>query len=225
MYEKIKELCKEKHISVNALEQTLGFAKGSLCKIDKNKPSSSRLQKIADYFEVQLDYLAGTSEFKTMKDALKHFDDATDLPSLQERIENAEDLDFETIPIKVLGEVAAGVPIETQENVIDWEYIPKDWTKSEKYFGLKIKGDSMSPRISDGDTVIVRQQEDADSGDIVIVLINGDSATCKRLMKYAEGISLISFNPAYEPRTFTNKEIAEMPVKIIGKVVENRQRY
>ena len=83
----------------------------------------------------------------------------------------------------------------------------------------------MSPRISEGDTVIVRQQNDAESGDIVIVLINGDTATCKRLMKYSEGISLISFNPAYEPMTFTNKEILEKPVKIIGKVIENRQKY
>ena len=77
----------------------------------------------------------------------------------------------------------------------------------------------------EGDTVIVRQQDDAESGDIVIVLINGDSATCKKLMKYTDGISLLSFNPAYEPMTFTNKEIEDKPVRIIGKVVENRQKY
>ena len=83
----------------------------------------------------------------------------------------------------------------------------------------------MAPRIMEGDTVIVRQQDDAENGDIVIVLINGDSATCKRLMKYKEGISLISFNPSYEPMSFSNKEIEEKPVKIIGKVIENRQKY
>ncbi len=83
----------------------------------------------------------------------------------------------------------------------------------------------MSPRISNGDTVIVKQQDDAESGDVVIVSINGDEATCKRLMKYAEGISLISFNPSYEPMTFSNQEIEEKPIKIIGKVVENRQKY
>ena len=125
-----------------------------------------------------------------------------------------------------MGKVAAGVPKQMQdEYVIDWEYIPKDWTKTGKYFGLKINGDSMSPRILKGDIVIVREQNDAESGDVVIVTINGDEATCKRLMKYADGISLISFNPAYEPMTFSNKEIEEKPVRIIGKVIENRSRF
>ena len=77
----------------------------------------------------------------------------------------------------------------------------------------------------EGDTVIVRKQDDAESGDVVIVMINGDTATCKRLMKYKDGISLISFNPSYSPMMFTNKEIIEKPVRIIGKVIENRQKY
>ena len=93
------------------------------------------------------------------------------------------------------------------------------------FFGLRIKGDSMSPRISEGDVVIVRQQNDAESGDIVIVLVDGESATCKRLIKYKDGISLISFNPMYEPMNFTKEDIIEKPVTIIGKVVENRQKY
>lgn len=83
MYNKIKELCKEKSISVNALEKELGFAKGSLCKIDKNKPSSEKLQKIADYFGVQLDYLTGTSEYKTKKEMFQHFDAVADISALK----------------------------------------------------------------------------------------------------------------------------------------------
>ena len=83
----------------------------------------------------------------------------------------------------------------------------------------------MQPRIVEGDVVIVRSQNDAESGDVVIVQVNGDKATCKRLAKYASGISLISFNPAYEPMNFTNAEIEQLPVTIIGKVVENRQKY
>ena len=83
MYNKIKELCKEKSISVNALEKELGFAKGSLCKIDKNKPSSEKLPKIADYFGVQLDYLTGTSEYKTKKEMFQHFDAVADISALK----------------------------------------------------------------------------------------------------------------------------------------------
>ena len=74
----------------------------------------------------------------------------------------------------------------------------------------------------EGDVVIVRQQDDAESGDIVIAMINGDDATCKRLTKYAGGIGLVSLNTKYEPMMFSNQEILEKPVKIIGKVVELR---
>ena len=80
----------------------------------------------------------------------------------------------------------------------------------------------MEPRIYEGDVVIVRQQDDADSGDVVIAMINGDDATCKRLRKYRDGIELIPNNPSYEPMFFSNEEIMTKPVKIIGKVVELR---
>ena len=76
-----------------------------------------------------------------------------------------------------------------------------------------------------GDVVIVRKQDDAESDDIVIALVNGDDATCKRLKKYADGISLISNNPAYAPMYFSNKEIEEKPVRIIGRVVELRAKF
>ena len=97
--------------------------------------------------------------------------------------------------------------------------------KDGEFFGLQIKGDSMEPRICEGDVVIVRKQDDAESGDLVIAMINGDEATCKRLMKYSDGIRLMPSNPTYEPLYFSDKEIEEKPVKIIGRVVENRQKY
>ena len=130
-----------------------------------------------------------------------------------------------TVRIPVFSRVAAGIPIDAIEEVVDWEEIPEDMSKTGEYFGLKIKGDSMQPRIAEGDVVIVRSQPDAESGDVVIVQVNGDHATCKRLMKHETGISLISFNPMYAPINFTNEEIESLPVTIIGKVVENRQKY
>lgn len=90
---------------------------------------------------------------------------------------------------------------------------------------MQINGDSMEPKFSKGDVVIVRKQDDAESGDIVIAMVNGDDATCKRLKKYQEGIGLVSTNPAYEPMYFSNKEIEEKPVRIIGKVVELRAKF
>lgn len=128
------------------------------------------------------------------------------------------------VVINVLGRVAAGIPIEAVEEIIDTEEITEELARTGSFFGLKIHGDSMQPRICEGDVVIVRQQEDADTGDIVIALVNGDDATCKRLKKYHDGIELIPNNPTYEPLFYKNEEIESKPVRIIGKVVELRAK-
>lgn len=122
--------------------------------------------------------------------------------------------------IPVYGRVAAGIPIEAVENIIDFEEIPVDW-KGE-YGCLVIQGDSMSPRILDGDRVVVKRQPDADSGDIVIAIINGHDGVCKKLIKHADGIVLQSLNPAYEPMYFSKESQESVPVRIWGKVVELR---
>ena len=129
------------------------------------------------------------------------------------------------VTINVLGSVAAGIPISAIEDIIDTEEITEELAQTGQFFGLKIKGDSMIPNICDGDIVIVRQQEDAESGDIVIATVNGDEATCKRLRKYKGGIELISNNPSFKPFEFSNKEIEQKPVRIIGKVVELRRKF
>ena len=103
------------------------------------------------------------------------------------------------IKIPVLGKVPAGVPIEAVEDIIDYEEITVEMAKEGEFFGLQIKGDSMEPRICEGDVVIVRKQDDAETGDLVVAMINGNEATCKRLMKYKDGIRLMPNNPAYEP--------------------------
>ena len=75
----------------------------------------------------------------------------------------------------------------------------------------------------EGDVVIVRRQDDVDSGDVAIVLVNGDEATVKRVKKQEDGITLIANNiSVYEPHYYSNKEIEELPVRILGKVVELR---
>lgn len=129
------------------------------------------------------------------------------------------------IEINVLGSVAAGIPIEAIEDIIDTEEISEKLAKTGKFFGLRIKGDSMSPDICNGDVVIVRQQDDAESGDIVIAMVNGDEATCKRLRKYKDGIELIPKNPSYDTLEFSKTEIIKKPVHIIGKVVESRRKF
>lgn len=223
MYERYVELLKEKGVKNIDVSRATGIPASTFSdwKKGKSSPKREKLDKLAEFFGVTADWIAGASEFKTKKEMLQHFDDVYNTPALQSDVFRLE----KGMKIPVLGSVAAGTPIFAEENYIGSEEIPEELASTGEFFGLKIKGDSMSPRIMEGDTVIVRQQDDAESGDIVIVLINGDSATCKKLMKYQEGINLISFNPAYEPMTFSNKDIMEKPVRIIGKVVENRQKY
>lgn len=139
------------------------------------------------------------------------------------------DLDIDAssngVIIPVLGRVAAGIPLTASEYIIDTEEIPEAMAADGEYFGLQVKGDSMEPKISNGDVVIVRKQSDADDGDLVIALVNGDDAVVKRLKKYKDGIALISNNPAYNPMYFSNAEIESLPVEIIGKVKELRAKF
>lgn len=129
------------------------------------------------------------------------------------------------LKIPVLGTVAAGIPISATEDILDYEEIPQSWKNQGEFFALKIKGDSMEPRMESGDVVIVKQQSDANSGDTVIVLVNGDDATCKKLQKTENGIMLVSTNPKYPPMFYSDEDIRTKPVVILGKVVELRQKY
>ena len=138
---------------------------------------------------------------------------------------NTQSTNSNAVIIKVLGRVAAGIPIEAITDIVDEEEISEELARTGEFFGLKISGDSMEPDIHNGDTVIVRKQEDAESDEIVIALVNGNDGVCKRLKKYNDSIALISLNPNYEPMYFNQEEISEKPVQIIGKVVELRRKF
>lgn len=130
------------------------------------------------------------------------------------------------IKIPVLGCVAAGVPIEAITDILDYEEIDADMIKDgSEYFALSIKGQSMEPKFSEGDVVIVRKQPDVDSGQIAIVCVNGDTATCKKVMKQSGGILLQPLNPAYDPVFYSAEEIYNIPITILGRVVELRAKF
>lgn len=196
--EKLNDLRKNANLSQKELADKLGVAQASINYWEKGQrtPSIDMVALIAKYFNVSIEYLVteNTDISKTIRG----------------------------VKIPVLGRVAAGIPIEAVENIIDTEEITEELAKTGDFFGLQIHGDSMEPRMCEGDVVIVRQQDDAESGDIVIATVNGSDATCKRLRKYRDGIELVSLNAAYAPMFFSNQDIEQKPVKIIGKVVELR---
>lgn len=128
--------------------------------------------------------------------------------------------------IPVAGRVEAGIAREAIQDIVDWEEIDPEMLRGgAEYIGLVIHGKSMEPRMKEGDVVIVRLQDDCDTGDIAIVFVNGDEATCKKIKKTPEGVLLIPFNDAFEPMFYTNQEIADLPVRIFGKVVELRAKF
>ena len=141
------------------------------------------------------------------------------------------DVPMESIPIKkidkikipVLGKVKAGYDYLAQENIIGYESID-NVSDPENYYALQVTGDSMEPLFSDGDIAIVHKQNNFDSGNTCIILVNGDEATVKKVVKMDDGIDLIAMNPYYPVRHFTKNEMNEIPVKVIGKVVEARKR-
>lgn len=125
------------------------------------------------------------------------------------------------VTIPVLGRIPAGVPIEAIEDVIEHIDIPEDWTKTgHTYFGLRVSGDSMYPLLLDGDTVVIRAQPTAETGDICACYVNGYDATLKRISITETSITLRPENPTYPPRTYTHPG----EVTIAGKVVEVRRK-
>ena len=130
------------------------------------------------------------------------------------------------VRIPVLGRVVAGIPIEAVEEILDYEEITPELAATGEFFALQVKGSSMEPTLRDGDVVIVKKQPTVDSGDIAIVLVNGNDATVKEVKEGPAGITLIGHNAAiYTPQFYSNKEIQNMPVQIIGKVVEMRRKF
>lgn len=199
---RIKALRAELGIKQIDLAQRLNVGQNTISNWEngKTEPDTEALQAMATIFGVSIDYILGHSMVKS--------------PEKQQGT---------TIP--VLGDVAAGIPIEAITDIVDYEEIDAALARTGEFFGLRIKGASMEPRMKEGDVVIVRQQDTADTGDTVVVLVNGDSATVKKIKYRPDGITLISTNPAYDPMIYSAAEVESLPVRVIGRVVELRAKY
>ena len=127
--------------------------------------------------------------------------------------------------VLVYGTIPAGIPMECIEDILDTEEIPTSMLKGGKqYFGLKVKGNSMFPTYLNGDTVIFEKVDDCESGQDCVVMVNGNDGTFKRVLKNENGIILQPLNSEYEPLVFTNEQINNLPVKIIGIAREIRRK-
>lgn len=131
----------------------------------------------------------------------------------------------EEIPVPVLGQIRAGQPATADENIIGYEKINDALARTGEIFALKIKGDSMEPKISDGDIVIVRKQSTAVNGQTVVAMVGREEATVKKIYFQKDGITLVPTNPDFMPMHYDAQECENLPVTVVGVVVELRSRF
>ena len=129
--------------------------------------------------------------------------------------------EYPPVMVPMMGRIAAGTPIEAIQTRTQTIPMPADFLGAGDHFALEVRGDSMiEAGIHESDTVIIRKQDTAETGDIVVALIDGEEATLKRLRKRGASIALEAANPAYETRIFGPDR-----VKIQGKLVSLLRRY
>ena len=203
----IKTRRKELGITLEDIGNYVGVSKGTVQRWETGSISNmrrDRIKKLSEILKISPDILLGDA---VAEDAVAK-----------------ENAGTSTVRIPVIGTVAAGIPITAQEDITGWEEVPAEWVKNDTVFALKLKGDSMEPRMAAGDIVIVKQQCDVENGEIAIVMVDGE-ATCKKLVKHPDGLVLISNNAKYAPMFFTLKDIEEKNVVVLGRVVELRVKF
>lgn len=200
--DKIKQLRIAKGLSQEALGEMVGVKKAAINKYETGRVVNikrSTLQKLATALGVS----------------------AADL------LDDENNVEAYNVPIgtriPVYGCIPAGVPLEAIDCIEGYVDIPAEWlAKGDEYFGLRVKGDSMSPKYLDGDLIILRRQPDCESGQDAAVRVNGDEATLKKVVKLMDGIMLQPLNPEYTPRQYDYTDEFN-PVEIMGVVVQLRR--
>lgn len=205
----LKYLRESKGISKNKLGEMVGVNQTTIGRWETNeiKPSIDNVEEVAKALNVNLPDLL-------IKDL--EFDNA-----------NYVKLDLDVVKIPVLGTIKAGIPIEAQEEIIDYVEIPKKWTLGgKKFYGLKISGDSMYPKYQEDDIVIFEQNEDKEqyNNKDCAVMVNGDDATFKQVLLNEQGLVLRPYNNAYDIMMYSNDDIEKLPIKIVGIAREKRTK-
>ena len=205
--EKLRQLRKEQKLTQDKLANILQVSNGTIAMWEtaKREPDFNMISKIANYFNVTVDYLLG----------------------MEQNVKNVK-ITKNTTKIPVYSTIPAGVPTEMiDDSFIDnYEEINSEMLRSgNKFFGLIVKGDSMTPEFRNGDILILKQTPTCENGDFCAVSINCTECTFKKVIKEQNGIVLQPLNPSYTPQFFTNEQIESLPITILGKVVEIRRSY
>lgn len=207
---RLKELRAEKNYSLRELAKIIGNISASYIsdiENDRYEPSLKKLKSIAKGLNVPTAYLLDLYD-----------QNGTNTPDKFKILENKESYsieeEFEELPI--LGYIAAGNPIFAEEHIEGYKKVPKRDALGGECFLLKVQGDSMiNAGIYDGDYVLIRKQPNCETGEIAVVIVDGDNATLKRIYHNGKSLLLQPENSAYKPTVVDNEE-----VRIIGKAIE-----
>lgn len=196
MGERIRQLRKSMDLTQEELGKYVGIKKAAIAKYEKGNVQNMKrttIEKLSHLFNVNPSYLMGLDD-----------------------INNSNNSSKRTIKIPILGYIRAGVPIEAVEEILGEYSISEKTAKKGAFFALKVKGDSMFPYILENDVVVFKKQNSCQSGQVCAVIVNGDDATIKKIKLDETGIALIPFNPIFPQLHFTNEEIENKPVTIVG---------
>lgn len=195
----------------------------------EREPGFETMEAIADLFNVDMDYLYGRTDVKVAEPvfspstAVSPEGSMTGVRAKEEpSIPGATRCDPQNVA-PLLGTVRAGLPMYAEENIEG--YIPIRQTDGAKYFWLNVRGDSMNAAgLDEGDQILIREQPEAENGQLAVVLVNGDEATVKYFRREGDLVILTpkSFNPVHQPQIYDLKKI---PVKVAGLVVECRKVF
>lgn len=197
--ERLKELRLSKELTQGELAKLTGLGRSALGMYEsgKREPNFETLEVIADFFNVDMNYLLGKSDVKSS--ALKG-------------IKNIVPIERRMVP--VIGTIAAGTPILAEEHIEAW--VPCD-ARCRVDFGLRVQGDSMiDAGIEDGDIVFIQQVDDVDDGQMAAVCID-DTATLKYVYKEKDGVTLNPANPRYRPMHFDASNCDN--IRVVGRAV------
>ena len=209
-HERLRQLRTEKRISQQALADQLGISKSSINMYERGErePGFEMMEAIADYFNVDMDYLYGKTDVRNRAHIA---DQSNAIPYAKNIIPMPE-----TYKIPLIGTIACGSPILATENIEDEIDIPKNIHAD---FGLRCKGDSMvGADIQDGDIVYIKQTPEVLDGQIAAVLIE-EEATLKRVYydREANEIQLVAENPRVRPLIYRGEALEQ--IKILGRAV------
>lgn len=188
----------------------VGVSEATISRYESGNIKNMRKDRIAKY----------ASALKVPPSTFLELDDKP----TQSKPLTAEDIRANTVPVPLVGRVAAGLSCHAEDNIegyilTDSEILHEGYD----YFWLTVTGDSMEPELHDKDLVLVREQETLDTECYAVVRIDGEDGVVKRVRVEPERITLTSVNPYYPPRVFEREQMND--VAIVGKVVQSKRTY